>query len=113
MSDRFHVKQGDQVARVSRGSGATTYTLHTVTKATRTGYITLDNGERYSPDGKEVGCTRPNRIVEVTEKIREFIRREKAIQQLHNYMYRWHRLPTALLEQLAEVLAAQEPEPTS
>jgi hypothetical protein len=107
LMDILDVKQGDRVASYYGRVYGDRYTLRTVARVTGGGQIVLDNGDRFTPDGRGIGPLRYRRIRKIDDKVRDAIRRQELAAILRPHLDRWDQLPTETLGRIAEIVGAR------
>jgi hypothetical protein len=107
LMDILDVKQGDRVTSYYGRVYGDHYTLHIVARVTDSGQIVLDNGDRYTPDGRGIGPLKHRRIREIDDDVRDAIRRRELTAILRPHLDRWDQLPTETLGRIAEIVGAR------
>ncbi len=81
------LKPGDQVACNKGSYGVKNYVILNITKITPTGIIKTSDGSQWTPSGREKGTPYARiswNLEPLTQEIRDYVEKERAIQYLKN-----------------------------
>lgn len=100
------LKIGEEVAVSGYGYGGVDYEIHTVTRVTPTGRITLSNEMVFNNDGSERGATHgyyhSQHLARVTDEIRDSIKKRNLLYEARRIKF--GNLSTSQLARILEIV---------